>query len=157
MVLGVCRRVPRDHHDAEDAFQATFLVLAKKAASIQRQASAGSWLSGVAQRIACKARAQAGARRDRERRAVALSGREPLGELTRQELRGILDEEVGRLPDKYRAPVGLCHREGKSYEQAARELGCPKSTLARRRRGQPAGAARRWNGGRPAGSTDTGR
>ncbi|MCI0460367.1 MAG: sigma-70 family RNA polymerase sigma factor [Gemmataceae bacterium] len=132
MVLGVCRRVLGDAHDAEDAFQATFLVLAKNAASIRNQTSVGSWLYGVAQRIAAKARAQAATRRDRERRAVDMPGSEPLDELTWQELRGILDEEVGRLPDKYRAVVVLCHLEGKSYEQAARELGCPKSTLARR-------------------------
>jgi RNA polymerase sigma factor (sigma-70 family) len=132
MVLGVCRRVLGDSHDAEDAFQATFLVLARKAASIQKQTSVGSWLYGVAQRISCKARSQAAARRERERRVVSMPGREPIDELTWQELRGILDEEVGRLPEKYRAPVVLCHLEGKSYEQAARDLGCPKSTLARR-------------------------
>jgi RNA polymerase sigma factor (sigma-70 family) len=131
MVLGVCRRVLGDAHAAEDAFQATFLVLARRAAAIRDQASVGSWLYGVAQRIACKARARAAARRDRERQAADMPG-EPLDELTWQELRGILDEEVGRLPDKYRAAVVLCHLEGKSYEQAARELGCPKSTLASR-------------------------
>ncbi|MCI0458871.1 MAG: sigma-70 family RNA polymerase sigma factor, partial [Gemmataceae bacterium] len=132
MVLGVCRRVLGDAHDAEDAFQATFLVLARRASSIRAQTSVGSWLYGVAQRIACKARAQAATRRDRERRAVDMRDSEPLDELTWQELRGVLDEEVGRLPEKYRAAVVLCHLEGKSYEQAARELGCPKSTLASR-------------------------
>jgi RNA polymerase sigma-70 factor (ECF subfamily) len=132
MVLGVCRRVLGDSHDAEDAFQATFLVLARKAASIQKQTSVGSWLYGVPQRISCKARAQTAARRERERRVASMPGQEPIDELTWQELRGILDEEVGRLPEKYRAPVVLCHLEGKSYAQAARDLGCPKSTLARR-------------------------
>src|SRR5262245_2827851 len=132
MVLGVCQRVVGDAHAAEDAFQATFLVLARRAASIRNLASVSSWLYGVAQRIACKARAQAATRRERERRAVEMPSSEPLDELTWQELRGVLDEEVGLLPEKYRAAVVLCHLQGKSYEQAARELGWPKGTLARR-------------------------
>jgi internalin A len=132
MVLGVCRRVVGDTHAAEDAFQATFFVLARKAGSIRNQASVGSWLFGVAQRIASKARARAATRRDRERRAAVMPHTEKLDELTWQELRSILDEEIGRLPAKYQAVVVLCHLEGKSYDQAAQELGCPKSTLATR-------------------------
>src|SRR5258707_7814410 len=120
MVLGVCQRVVGDVHAAEDAFQATFLVLARRAGSIRDRASVGSWLYGVAQRIACKARAQAATRRERERRFVDMARSEPLDEVTWQELRSVLDEEVGSLPEKYRAAVGLCHLEGKSYEQAAR-------------------------------------
>jgi RNA polymerase sigma factor (sigma-70 family) len=132
MVLGVCRRVAGDAHAAEDAFQATFLILAKKAASIRHQASVSNWLFGVARRVAGKARAQAEARRDRERQAANVPHAEPFDELAWQELRGVLDEEVGRLPEKCRAAVVLCHLEGKSYDQAAQELGCPKSTLASR-------------------------
>jgi internalin A len=132
MVLGVCQRVVGDTHAAEDAFQATFFVLARKARAIRNQASVGSWLFGVAQRIASKVRAQAATRRDRERRAAGMPHAETLDELTWQELRSILDEEIGRLPAKYQAVVVLCHLEGKSYDRAAGELGLSKSTLAGR-------------------------
>lgn len=132
MVMGVCLRVVGDTHAAEDAFQATFLVLARKAGSIRNQTSVGSWLFGVAQRIASKALAQAATRRERERRAADMAHTETIDELTWQELRTILDEEIAFLPAKYQAPVVLCHLEGKSYDQAAQELDCPKSTLARR-------------------------
>jgi RNA polymerase sigma factor (sigma-70 family) len=132
MVLGVCRRVLGDTHLAEDALQATFFVLARRAGAIRKQASLASWLFGVAQRIAAKARAQSAARRDRERRAATMPQNEPLDELTWQELRTVLDEEIGRLPDQCRAALVLCHLEGKSQEQAAQELGWPKGTLARR-------------------------
>jgi RNA polymerase sigma factor (sigma-70 family) len=132
MVLGLCQRVLGDTHAAEDAFQATFLVLARQAAAIRKQASLGSWLYGVAQRIACRARAQAAARRQRERQAALMATTESLDETTWQDLRAVLDEEVGRLPEKYRAPVVLCHLEGKSHEQAARELGWPRRSLTNR-------------------------
>src|SRR6185369_15309831 len=118
MVLGVCRRVVGDAHDAEDAFQATFLVLARRAGAIRKQASVGSWLFGVAQRIAVKARARV-ARGDRERRSATMPSNETSDELTWGELRAVLDEEIGRLPEKYQSAVVLCHLEGKSYEQAA--------------------------------------
>jgi RNA polymerase sigma factor (sigma-70 family) len=123
MVLGVCQRVASDAHAAEDAFQATFLVLARRAHAIRNHASLGGWLFGVAQRIACKARAQAAARRERERRAAAMPDNQPLDELTWQELREVLDAEISRLPEKYRASVVLCGLEGKSHAQAAQELG----------------------------------
>jgi RNA polymerase sigma factor (sigma-70 family) len=132
MVLGVCRRVLRDAHAAEDAFQATFLVLVRRAASIRKRDSVAGWLYGVAQRIAARARAQVAARRTRERQAGAMPRADGLDEPTWQELRSALDEEIGALPEKYRAPVVLCYLEGKSYDQAARELGCPKSSLASR-------------------------
>src|SRR5262245_1670981 len=132
MVLGVCQRATGDSHAAEDAFQATFLVLARRAASIHNQASVGSWLYGVAQRIARRARAQAAAQRDRERQAAAMRCREPVDEASWEELRPILDEEIGRLPEKCRVPLVLCYFEGKSYDQAAQELGWPKSSLASR-------------------------
>jgi RNA polymerase sigma factor (sigma-70 family) len=132
MVLGVCRRILADPHAAEDAFQATFVVLIRRAGSIRKPASLASWLHGVARHIAGRARARNRAGSERERRVVAMPQREPLDELTWQELRGILDEEIGRLPERCRAPVVLCYLEGKSYDEAARELGCPKSSVASR-------------------------
>jgi RNA polymerase sigma factor (sigma-70 family) len=132
MVLAVCRRTLPNPADAEDAFQATFLVLARKGPSVRKRESVGSWLYGVAYRIALKARAQAAQRRSRESRAVARAQAGPLAELTRQELWAVLDEELSRLPEKYRAPLVLCCLEGKTHEQAARELGWPKSSLTSR-------------------------
>src|SRR5262245_21383476 len=132
MVLGVCRRVLSDAHTAEDAFQATFLVLVRRAASIRKQPSLGSWLHGVARRIAVRARAQATAQRQRERRVADMARSGPLDDLTWQELRSVLDEEIGHLPEKYRAPMVLCYFEGKSYDEAAHALGWPKSSLASR-------------------------
>jgi RNA polymerase sigma factor (sigma-70 family) len=132
MVLGVCQRVAGNPHDAEDAFQATFLVLARRAASIRKRASLASWLFGVARHIALQARTQAAARRQRERQVADMPGNEPLDELTWQELRGILDEEIGRLPEKCRAALVLCDLEGKSHAQAAQELGWPKRSLTSR-------------------------
>jgi RNA polymerase sigma factor (sigma-70 family) len=132
MVLGVCRRLLADPHAAEDAFQATFVVLIRRAGSIRKPASLASWLHGVARHVATRARVRQRADSARERRWVAVPQSEPLDELTWQELRGVLDEEIGRLPERCRAPVVLCHLEGKSYDEAARELGCPKSSVASR-------------------------
>jgi RNA polymerase sigma factor (sigma-70 family) len=132
MVLAVCQRVLGDSHSAEDAFQATFLVLVRRAASIGKRELLSNWLYGVALRIALRARAQMAARRRRERQAKQMPRAEPLDELSCQEFRSVLDEEIGRLPDKYRFPIVLCYFEGKSYDQAAEELGCPKSSLAKR-------------------------
>ncbi|HZY88914.1 MAG TPA: sigma-70 family RNA polymerase sigma factor, partial [Gemmataceae bacterium] len=132
MVLGVCRRVLADVHSAEDAFQAVFLVLARRAAAIRKKDSLASWLHGVARRVALRAQAQAVAQRGRERQVPDVSAADVIDELMWQELRAVLDEEVGALPERYRAAVVLCHLEGKSYDQAARELGWPKSTLASR-------------------------
>jgi RNA polymerase sigma factor (sigma-70 family) len=132
MVLAVCRRILADRHAAEDAFQATFVVLIRRAGSIRKPASLASWLHGVARHVAGRARAQITAEHERERRVVAMPQQEPLDELAWQELRGILDEEIGRLPERCRAPVVLCYLQGKSYDEAARELGCPKSSLASR-------------------------
>jgi RNA polymerase sigma factor (sigma-70 family) len=132
LVLGVCRRVLHDTHDADDAFQATFLVLARKAASIAKRQSVGSWLYGVAYRIAVKAKIQAQRRRAYERHAVQRPTADPLDELLWRDLRPVLDEEVNRLPEKYRAPVLLCFLEGIPYAEAARQLGCSKGTIALR-------------------------
>jgi RNA polymerase sigma factor (sigma-70 family) len=132
MVLGVCRRLLRQEQDAEDAFQATFLVLARNAAAIRARDSLSSWLYGVARRVALRARGQAAARQARERQATTRPGADPGDEAGRRELRALLDEEVGRLPPKYRAAVVLCDLQGKTHEEAAGQLGWPKSTLTSR-------------------------
>ncbi|MCI0456279.1 MAG: sigma-70 family RNA polymerase sigma factor [Gemmataceae bacterium] len=129
MVMNVCARVLKNAHAAEDAFQATFLVLVRKSASLCNHRSLGPWLYGVARRIALRARAQESTRRDREGRAAKMPRAEVLDELTWKELRSVLDEEIGSLPERYRAPVILCYLEGKSHEQSARELGWPKTSL----------------------------
>ncbi len=123
MVLGVCRSILRDAHAAEDAFQATFLVLARQAGAIQRRESVGSWLYQVARRLALRARARATRRPDPERRAEAMPSADPWLDLTLRELREAVYEELSRLPEQYRAPLILCYLEGKSQEEAARLLG----------------------------------
>jgi RNA polymerase sigma factor (sigma-70 family) len=132
MVWGVCRRVLRDHHDAEDAFQATFLVLVRKAASVVPREVVANWLYGVAYRTALKARATAARRKGRERQVTEM----PEPEAVRQDLCGdlqpLLDEELSRLPDKYRAVLVLCDLEGKTRKEAARQLGVPEGTVAGR-------------------------
>ena len=132
MVLGVCRRRLRDRHAAEDAFQATFLVLVRKAGTLRVHPSLGPWLHGVAWRVAERARADAARRRDREANDLA-DGRavaRPDLDADRLELAGIIDEELARLPEKYRAPVVLCHLEGLTHEEAAHRLGCPTGTVS---------------------------
>ena len=130
LVLNVCRRVLGNAHDADDAFQATFLVLARKAGAIRRGESVGSWLFGVAHRIASKARADAARRRERERQAGEPPAANPAPEAGWAELRPILDEEVSRLPAKYRAAVVLRYLQGKSHQEAAQELGWPSGSLS---------------------------
>ena len=132
LVLGVCRRVLGNWHDAEDAFQATFLVLARKAGSISKQESLASWLYQVAYHAALKARAQAAARLKHEQRAGREQPPDPLDELTGRELLAVLDEELLRLPERYRAPLVLCFLEGNTRDQAARQLGWSLRTLRRR-------------------------
>jgi RNA polymerase sigma factor (sigma-70 family) len=132
MVLGVCRRVLGHAHDAEDAFQATFLVLARKAASLRPRALVGGWLYGVAYRTALKARTMNARRRAREARAGARRAAERAHEETWDELLPLLDEELSRLPDKYRVPVVLCDLEGKTRREAARQVGVPEGTLSGR-------------------------
>jgi RNA polymerase sigma factor (sigma-70 family) len=132
MVLSVCRRVLHNPHDAEDAFQATFLVLVRSAGSIRKGQSLASWLYGVAQRVATKARTQAASRRTREQRGAAMPRIQPIDVLARQELRPILDEELATLPEKYRAPLVLCYLEGKTCERAAQDLGVARSTVSGR-------------------------
>src|SRR5215470_11094159 len=118
MVLGVCRRVLRNQADAEDAFQATFLVLVRKAAAI-RSRNVGSWLYGVAHNTALKALAMNCKRRTKEREAGSVS-RPQTAEPGWCELQALLDTELSRLPDRYRAPLVLCDLEGKTIKEAAR-------------------------------------
>jgi RNA polymerase sigma factor (sigma-70 family) len=133
LVLAVCRRVLADAHAAQDAFQDTFLVLARKAAALARPGSLAPWLYGVAYRTALKARTRAARRRGHERRAAAAR---PLAsapdEPGRAELRPALDAAVAALPEKYRAPLVLCYGEGRTVDEAARLLGCPRGTVATR-------------------------
>jgi RNA polymerase sigma factor (sigma-70 family) len=126
MVLGVCRSVLHNLHDAEDAFQATFLVLARKAGSIHRREAVGSWLQRVAYHLAADAQAEAARRRALERRAAAMPPADPVLDLTVRELRRVLHEELRQLPEEYRAPLVLCCLEEKSLEEAARLLGWTK-------------------------------
>jgi RNA polymerase sigma factor (sigma-70 family) len=132
LVLGVCRRVLHNRHDAEDAFQATFLALARQAATAGRQALLGTWLYRVAYRTAMRLRSQSAARRQREDQVPPPSPSDPLAEVTGRELMTVLDEELHRLPERLRAPLVLCYLEGKTRDEAARELGWSLGTLKRR-------------------------
>jgi RNA polymerase sigma factor (sigma-70 family) len=131
MVLAVCRGVLRDGHDAEDAFQATWLVLAAKAAAVRWRESVGGWLHATAHRVALKARARSARRHNQERpmHAEAEAGAVPE---ERRELLALLQAEVARLPEKYRGPLVLCYLEGKTHAQAARQLGCPVGSMSKR-------------------------
>jgi RNA polymerase sigma factor (sigma-70 family) len=132
MVLGICRRVLGNVHDAEDAFQATFLVLARKAASIGKPECVGSWLYRVAYRTALRAKREAARRHGHERSLTALPAGDTIDDLAWQELRPILDEEVNRLAEKYRGPVVLCYLEEKTYAEAAKALGLAAGTVSSR-------------------------
>jgi RNA polymerase sigma factor (sigma-70 family) len=136
LVHGVCQRVLRDTHLAEDAFQATFLALVRKAGSVGRHGSVAGWLYQVAYRSAVRAARAASRRARQERERVqdnpSVNPQDPVAEAAVRELGPILDVELNRLPNKYREPVVLCYLEGRSYDEAARQLGCPKGTLATR-------------------------
>jgi RNA polymerase sigma factor (sigma-70 family) len=126
MVLGVCRRILTDPRDAEDAFQATFLILARKAGSVRVGNSLGRWLYGVSRRVASRVRA-GGRERDFETLGDVPDAAEARAD--RLELRSVIDEELGRLPAKYRDPIVLCYLEGRTHEGAARQLGWPVGTV----------------------------
>jgi RNA polymerase sigma factor (sigma-70 family) len=130
MVFGVCRRVLGSRHDAEDAFQATFLVLACRAGSIRKHWAVGSWLFGVAYRTAGKARSRAARRRVKEREAAVNEARQD--HQLHDDLAKVLDRELSHLPEKYRGPILLCDLQGASRKEAARQLGLPEGTLSSR-------------------------
>jgi RNA polymerase sigma factor (sigma-70 family) len=129
LVLGVCRQVLRDPHAAEDAFQATFLVLARKAASVREHQALSAWLYRVALNIARTARAAEARRRSCEREAATMSATHSAGTPPTVDWQPVLHEEVGRLPAKYRTPIVLCYLEGKTGEEAAQDLGWPVGTV----------------------------
>jgi RNA polymerase sigma factor (sigma-70 family) len=131
MVLGVCRRILRNNHDAEDAFQATFLVLACKAGMVRPRHMVAGWLYSVACNTALKLRGTLARRRVIEREAAAMPRPEPPSDAWRQ-LEPLLDDTLRGLPDKYRVPIVLCDLEGKSRKEAARQLGWPEGTVATR-------------------------
>jgi RNA polymerase sigma factor (sigma-70 family) len=134
LVLGVCRRILGHRDDAEDAFQATFLLLARKAPAVAWRQSAAPWLYAVAYRLACKARST----RHRRNRAEPLAAdppgpaADPLAPLAWQEVRLALDEELGRLPAHLRSPLVLCYLQGQTRDEAAAGLGWSVATLKRR-------------------------
>jgi RNA polymerase sigma factor (sigma-70 family) len=136
MVLGLCRRLLHGTQDVEDAFQATFVALVRKARAITKREAVGSWLYKVAYRVAVKARSQATRRARHERQVLKAPENSILDEPTHQaaanELQQILDEELNRLSDKYRAPLVLCYLEGRTHEEAARELGWARGTISNR-------------------------
>jgi RNA polymerase sigma factor (sigma-70 family) len=132
MVLGVCRRILRDPHAAEDVFQATFLLLVRKAGSVRKRGSVGPWLYGVAQRVALEARGAASRRPVPAPLDVEVPGVDDYDGLEHDELHAALHEELGRLPEKYRTPLVLCYIEGLPHEAVARQLGWPLGTVRTR-------------------------
>ncbi len=129
MVWDVCRNILSDPHAAEDAFQATFLILVRKAGSIRQRDAIGSWLHGVARRVAVRAKATAARRLRHERQGTAMKAILAPDPARREQLEA-LHEEVDRLTEKYRAPVVLCYLEGRTHSQAARLLKCPVGTVS---------------------------
>src|SRR6266545_50966 len=129
MVLNVCRRILHDAHAAEDVFQATFLVLADRAGAIRQRASLAGFLHGVAYRLATRTR-----RRQMQSLPAAVCDKAvgPPEALAWKEMLGILDHELGQLSDRYRAPLVLCYLEGRTQDEAARQLGWGLNTLRRR-------------------------
>ena len=131
MVLGVCRRALRNPDDVADAFQATFLILVRKADTVRVEDSLGRWLYGVCRRVSVRAKLAAARRSAREVREIEFAA-EPAADADREELREVLDEEIGRLPEKFRTAVLLCELEGCGHDEAARQLGCAVGTVKSR-------------------------
>jgi RNA polymerase sigma-70 factor (ECF subfamily) len=128
MVLGVCRRLLRDPHDTEDAFQATFLVLARKAASVSPRELVGNWLYGVAHTTAVRVRAANTKRRLREKQVADMPEPQVSQIDLLDDVQPVLDEELARLPDKHRVPLVLCDLEGRSRKEVARQLKIPEGS-----------------------------
>ncbi len=131
MVFGLCRRLLGDSADAEDAFQATFLVLVKKAGTVRPAARVGNWLYGVAFHTARRARALSARRRLKEKEAAAMRTASPRPDPS-ADLADVLDQELSQLPDKYRTAIVLCDLEGRTRKEVAQHLGCPEGTVAGR-------------------------
>ena len=131
MVWRVCRSILGDDHEAEDAFQATFLILVRRAGSLWVRDSLGPWLHRVASHAAIRARVRASRRRAAEREATAMATRSRSAEVG-EDLTGLIHAEIDRLPDRFRMPVVLCDVEGRTYEEAARHLRCPVGTIKSR-------------------------
>src|SRR5947209_5608903 len=129
-VLGACQRLLRDPHEAEDAFQATFLVLVRRAGSIRRREALAAWLHRVACRVALRARAAAARRRSRERTEARLPAVAAPDQTAGRDLQAVLDEEIDHLPEHYRPALSRCCLEGRSYAEASRDLGRPLGTVA---------------------------
>lgn len=135
MVMGVCQRALNDVHAAEDAFQATFLVLARSSHSLRKENSLASWLHGVAHRTALKARAKTAVRQRHEQTQWSNSSRvsaSPETVLEDGDLKKVIDAELSRIPSKYREPMVLCYLEGKTQQEVAQFLGWPTGTVATR-------------------------
>jgi RNA polymerase sigma factor (sigma-70 family) len=129
LVFRVCRQVLQDSHAAEDAFQATFLVLARKAASIRKHEALPAWLHRVAVNISRTASTRAAERRTHERQAVVMAQADAASEAALRDWQPLVHEEVDRLPEKYRLPALLCYLDGKTHAEAARQLGWPLGTV----------------------------
>jgi HlyD family secretion protein len=134
MVLGVCRRTLRDLADVEDAFQATFLILMKKAGVIRDRDQLGPWLYGVAHRVAVRARARATRRHAKEQSGAVVEHTfmESFRAVDQREIRAVLDDELSRLPEKFRSPIVLCYLEGLTHDEAAARLHCRVGTIRSR-------------------------
>jgi RNA polymerase sigma factor (sigma-70 family) len=132
MVLRVAQRVLHQQQDSEDVFQASFLILARKAASGRWHESVAHWLHGVAYHLALKARAAALQRQAHESRASRRAPANPQAEMTLREAQALLDEELNRLPEKFRAPLVIWHLQGRTQDETARQLGWTKATTRRR-------------------------
>ena len=152
LVWGVCSRVLGHHQDAEDAFQATFMVLARKAGSIRRAEALTCWLQGTAHRVALRARRDAATRRRHEQRVLPMPAQHAVFQTSLEEVMAILDQEVQRLPAKQRAVFTVCALEGRSLEEASRQLGWKvgtvSGTLARARQALQPTPQPRWHGKR---------
>jgi RNA polymerase sigma factor (sigma-70 family) len=129
MILSVCRRVLNQDADVEDAFQAAFLLLVRKAAAIRRRESLAAWLYQTAYRVALRARQRSAKQSSRETTGVEWLGADPSAAMVWREVRPILDDEINRLPEKYRIPFIRCYLEGCTNEEVAFEMGCPLGTI----------------------------
>ncbi len=132
LVLGIGRRLLGNAHDAEEVYQATFLLLARKAGSLPWRESVAGWLCEVARRLALEARGEVLRRRGREAQVPCRTGADPLADVSLREAEALVEEELGRLPRRCRAPLLLCCLEGKSRDEAAADLGLSLGTLKRR-------------------------